>query len=251
MKAEQEDTTQLFDRYRLRLKALDAERQRLMQAHYAEAVPLDLLKSEQQRITDEMTYLKSALAASRATSDQLEATVREATTRARNCSGAYKESGPRGRRLMNQAFWKQVWVTEDGVVAWEFNEPFATLLRAHKVPEPILVEEYEPSEVDNQYEADREPGTYYRRSPGRWAGASIVPCSKENTLAERVGFEPTVTCATHDFQSRPGVFPALVRRVKVLVTGLWPSAGVRPCQPACVGLVVNLVVKISPATGRG
>jgi site-specific DNA recombinase len=204
MKAEQHDTAQLYDRYRLRLKSLDAERQRLMQAHYAEAVPLDLLKSEQQRITDEMVYLQSALAASTATGDQLEATVRQATALARNCYGSYLQAGPRERRLMNQAFFKKVWVKEDGVVAWEFNEPFATLLRAHKVPEPVVVEEYETDELDDEYEADREPGAYYRRSPGRWTGASICVVSKANNLAEGVGFEPTVPREEHNgFRDRP------------------------------------------------
>ena len=76
----------------------------------------------------------------------------QAVARARNCHGAYGEAGPRVRRLMSQAFFKKVWVKEEGVVAWEFNEPFATLLRAHRVPEPVVVETCESSEVDDRFE---------------------------------------------------------------------------------------------------
>ncbi len=43
------------------------------------------------------------------------------------CHAAYLAATPRVRRLMNQAFFKRVLVTEEGVVGWEYNEPFATL----------------------------------------------------------------------------------------------------------------------------
>ena len=35
---------------------------------------------------------------------------------------------------MNQAFFKRVLVTEQGVVGWEYNEPFATLMQAGCCP---------------------------------------------------------------------------------------------------------------------
>ena len=104
---------------------------------------------------------------------------------------------------MNQAFFKKIWVTEDGVVGWEYNQPFAVLMGAHQAPEPILVVEYQPTartEADDLFEAEHDR-PHYRRSPGRWARASYCQGLNQNNLAERVGFEPTVTCATHDFQS--------------------------------------------------
>ncbi len=104
---------------------------------------------------------------------------------------------------MNQAFFKKVWVSEDGVVGWQYNRPFAALMRAHQASEPILVESYEATA---QIEADEAFGAksgrpHYRRSPGRWARASCCQGSNQNNLAERVGFEPTVSFPTHDFQS--------------------------------------------------
>jgi hypothetical protein len=40
---------------------------------------------------------------------------------------------------MNQAFFKRVWVTEDGVVGYEFSEPVASLMKAHGIM-PVLAE---------------------------------------------------------------------------------------------------------------
>ncbi len=82
----------------------------------------------------------------------------------------------------------------DGVTGWEYNEPFATLMRAHRAPEPRLVVEYQTStqtEADEAFEASSHRA-HYRRSPGRWVRAFYCRGLNKNNLAERVGFEPTV-----------------------------------------------------------
>jgi site-specific DNA recombinase len=200
----QRETAHQLDHYRNRLKSLEAERQKLLQAHYADAIPLALLKTEQDRISDEVSFIESQLEGTTASSARLKTTANRAVARARNCHAAYLEAGPRERRIMNRAFFEAIWVTEEGVVGWEYNEPFATLLRAHRASEPRLLIRYTPtkqSQADDAFEAENGSGTCYRRSPGRWAGAYFSKGSKTNDLAERVGFEPTVGFPTHDFQS--------------------------------------------------
>lgn len=54
------------------------------------------------------------------------------------------EADARDRHLMNQAFFNKVWVTGDGVVGWDYNQPFAMLMEAHgavvtKLPPTALV----------------------------------------------------------------------------------------------------------------
>ena len=174
-----------------RLRQLEDERGKLMQAHYAGAIPLDLLKSEQERITSEMATVKGRLAAAQASLDRAQATVDHAVREAEDCHRAYLESTPHGRRLMNQAFFNRVLVTEEGVVGWEYNEPFTTLMEAHGAPV-------------TKREAERKTGqasalgrrSYERKRPGRGAGALELAffgaSSKPTHLAEEVGFEPTV-----------------------------------------------------------
>jgi hypothetical protein len=178
---------------RNRLKAVEAEQVKLMQAHYADAIPLELLKTEQARLGAERGQLEAALRVSLADDQRLRANAEAAVKLLQNCHQAYRRMGGRERRLMNQAFFEKVWVTEDGIVAWEYAEPFATLMRRHGASEPHVIVEYKSSlqsEADDGLETDlnRE---ITRRSPGRWARAYLSPCLKQNNLAEREGFEPS------------------------------------------------------------
>ena len=45
------------------LRKLEGERKKLLDAHYADAIPLDLLKSEQNRIVAEVAAIEGRLAA--------------------------------------------------------------------------------------------------------------------------------------------------------------------------------------------
>ena len=184
-----------------RLKQLEAERTKLMQAHYAGAVPLDLLKSEQQRITDEMATVKGLLAAAEASVERVHEVAVTAAKEAENCHQAYLKAGDHERRLMNQAFFQRVLVTEDGVVKWEYQEPFATLMELHGAPtvsSPELTTEAntDPGETtEGSAHAHRRTRGYERKRPDRGAGALATAflgvSSKETHLAEGVGFEPT------------------------------------------------------------
>jgi hypothetical protein len=64
------------------------------------------------------------------------ANVGKATALAMNCHKAYRSGSDATRRLMNQAIFNKIWVIEDGVVGWEYNEPFKLLLTLHDRPAP-------------------------------------------------------------------------------------------------------------------
>ena len=67
-----------------------------------------------------------------------------------------------------RAYRKKVWVTEDGVVGWEYNEPFATLLRAHGAPEFHLIVQHEAdgrTEAQDGFEPEDDAATYHRGKP--------------------------------------------------------------------------------------
>jgi len=54
------------ERQQKRIELLTSERRKLLQAHYADALPLDLLKSEQKRISDELEAAERLLHAAEA-----------------------------------------------------------------------------------------------------------------------------------------------------------------------------------------
>jgi hypothetical protein len=182
--------------YADRLARLEDERTKLLHAHYAGAVPLDQLKVEQERITQEMATAASRLKTSLASTEQVQGVIDKAVAWATDCHRAYLDSTPEGRRLMNQAFFKRILVTEDGVVSWEYNEPFAILMRSHGAPESVA----EPVATEEAVRRVIESQPLASKSPGSFARASFCRGSKADHLAEGVGFEPTGTRSPTAFQ---------------------------------------------------
>ncbi|MFH5227301.1 recombinase family protein [Antrihabitans spumae] len=107
-------------------KRLLAERTRLLQAHYAGAIPLDLLKSEQDRIARSLVTVEERLTTASIEVDEIETNLQVALTYATNCYRGYLAAGNHVRRLYNQAFFERIYVDEDQVRI-ELNEPFKTL----------------------------------------------------------------------------------------------------------------------------
>jgi site-specific DNA recombinase len=107
---------------------LEAERYKLLEGHYAGAIPLDLLKSEQQRITHELEQVARRSADLTTEAKTVEANLGKALALAANWHGAYLQAGPADRRQLNQVIFEKLYVTQDYDVRHTFNEPFALLL---------------------------------------------------------------------------------------------------------------------------
>lgn len=111
-----------------RQRRLLRERERVLQAHYADAVPLDLLRNEQKRIATELTDIAARLDVT----DRHEAIINfnlERTLRlATNVGAVYEESDPKERRLLNQAFFNRILVFDGSSVTAELAEPYDLLL---------------------------------------------------------------------------------------------------------------------------
>lgn len=92
---------------------LTAQRQKLFEAIYSGAAPMDLIAIEQQRITDQLTAIETSLT--------------RALDLARDCHAAYLAADPLLRRFFNQAFFTHLMIDEEGVHS-EYAEPSDTLL---------------------------------------------------------------------------------------------------------------------------
>lgn len=103
------------------------ERNQLLQAHYAGAVPLDLLKTEQTRISRQLASIESSLSSAITESDRVELRLRSALDYAINCGETYVRALPQHRRALNQAFFTHIYACDDEIRV-ELAEPFATLL---------------------------------------------------------------------------------------------------------------------------
>lgn len=115
-------------RQQQRATHLEAERDKLLQAFYAGALPLDLLKREQDRISRELTV---AAGYSQAADDRLRyalGTLEDALALAQDCYRAYCLAEPQLRRQFNQVFFTQLLVTDDETVDGQLANPFRLLL---------------------------------------------------------------------------------------------------------------------------
>lgn len=96
---------------------LQDERSKLLTAHYAGAVPLDLLKTEMVRLTSETADAEHIIADAKAAAKDLEVVLNQALLIASNCAIAYlsTDTTPGIRRQFNQGLFKALYVNIDGI----------------------------------------------------------------------------------------------------------------------------------------
>ncbi len=101
---------------RRRHTVLKNEQAALMKAHYAGAVPLDILKSEMDRITREVDAAEHQIAVSEQALDQLDEQLERALEVARLCHEQYAGAVAAERRLLNQGLFEKLFIGVDGLV---------------------------------------------------------------------------------------------------------------------------------------
>lgn len=106
---------------------LEREQERVLQAHYADAIPLDLLKKEQDRIAYALRENARQVDKYTANLDAVEGSMRPALDLLEDCPKAYQLAPDHIRKLMNQVFFEHILVFNDGGTKAEMLEPFATI----------------------------------------------------------------------------------------------------------------------------
>lgn len=157
---------------RRRILDLEAERRKLLQAHLAGAVPLDLLREEQDRIGAELANAGAALANMEVDWTTIEANLDNAIQLTTNLQAAYQQCKPESRRKLIRALFKSIDVDTDHLGS-QLADPFAALLA-------------------DDLAASIQRATKNHGTPNRDRGL------KEDTLVEAMGLEPT----TYGLQSR-------------------------------------------------
>jgi hypothetical protein len=94
--------------------ALLGERTKLLAAHYADAIPIDLLKLEQDRIARSLEIVSEQLSLLTTDQTSLLDNLDAILNLLQNCDDAYRLASPSTRRLMNQAFADRIFIDEAG-----------------------------------------------------------------------------------------------------------------------------------------
>ena len=179
----------------------NAQGKKLLDAHCAGAIPIGLVKIEQERIASQLSRIEHQLSAADANFQEARQLLADTLDLTRDCHAAYMEADDNMRRLFKQAFFSKIYIDEDEAihersVKVDYNQPFDDLLSR-------LV----PAHVHRSLEANNRSAKQTSRPDTRTGGDAISRGSVEgqgcpqSTLVELRGIEPRSS----------GVDPGLLR----------------------------------------
>ena len=115
---------------------LENKRKKLLEAHYSDAIPLDLLKSEQQQLAKELGVIEHEIKMHDMTFEQISNNLKMTLDIVENCGEAYRNASDTVKKLMNQAIFEKLWIISNDEVDLEiefaFRPPFDKMLEPIK-----------------------------------------------------------------------------------------------------------------------
>ena len=103
---------------------LEGEQQKLLQAHYAGAIPLDLLKREQDRITASLETIEHRITAHHGHYAAARENLDDSLKLLSNAADIYEHADDANRRLINQVLFKAIYIDEDNDVRVGYRNPY-------------------------------------------------------------------------------------------------------------------------------
>lgn len=108
-------------------KRLQAESEKLLAAHFADAIDLETLKRHQDRIRTGLAEIDRKLEADHEQYTGQRKYLASAMKLLTYCAAMYKQSDDEAKRLANQAFFNKIYIGEDEQPTVELAEPFNAL----------------------------------------------------------------------------------------------------------------------------
>ncbi|WP_265447770.1 recombinase family protein [Flexivirga meconopsidis] len=158
---------------------LEAESDKLLAAHFADAIDLSTLKRHQDRIRAGLADVNQRLTEHDKHHTGGRAFLHDSLRLLTDAHRAYARSGDADRRLANQAFYARLDITDDEQLRPKLAEPFATIIRESS------------EEDDDDAGAGHERGG--RNDLREQPTSSDVACSRKTLLVGPAGLEPTTT----------------------------------------------------------
>ena len=117
-----------LERFKLQQDKLEREQRKLLQAHYADAIPLHLLKEEQDRIGKSLKKIVSTIESYQVEYAETSKNLNYVFELLDDCGFAYKLADDFQRRYFNQALFDKIRVYEDLTIEVDYTESFETIL---------------------------------------------------------------------------------------------------------------------------
>ncbi len=200
------DADQQRQRWTSQLEQNRDEERALLQAHYQQAVSLELLREEQTRIAKDRKRLERVLGAAQAEKEQFERALHNAIGQARQLYPTYEAAPDSLKGKLAHTFFSNIYLGNDGIMAVDLREPWPQLLnrniiaRLRAESDLDILDKLADKPTDAHEELPEIDVSGYERPCGQLAWESKNPrCRKTDggsnltLLAEGEGFEPSVT----------------------------------------------------------
>lgn len=151
---------------------LESESDKLLTAHFADAIDLDTLKRHQDRIRAGLADVNRRLAEHSEHHTGGRAFLHDSLRLLTDAHRAYQHSGDADRRIANQAFYTRLDITDDEQLRPHLAEPFATIFR----------------------EAAHTGGEEGKEAKREHPASFDVACSRKTLWVDLRGLEPLTPC---------------------------------------------------------
>ncbi len=213
LESHHEDTARTSRSLTRQQQRLHDERTKLLQAHYADAIPLDLMKTEQARITSELERIEQRLADTAGTIDVQKRTLTSALDLLEHCDQLYEQASDADRKILNQAFFDRIWVYNDHI-----DGSLDDFLRLLTHPDLLTL-------LDN-------PAVPTTGSPSQSTASDTSPTARTTPSAV---FHASHGTGTVDPESQTTNKPPFLGNGGLKETNLVPPAGLEPATSGLEG----------------
>ncbi len=136
---------------RRRIQTIKDKQTKLLEAHLADAVPLDVLKRQQERLSADLADAEGVLESTHQTVDNLDEALASALSLIRRLASAYRLAEPAIRRGFNQAIYKAIYLDDEDNISGEFTDEFKAMFPIEDIVATPPLSESAKQNPDHQY----------------------------------------------------------------------------------------------------
>ena len=93
---------------------IERKQQKLLEAHLNDAIPLELMKRQQQSLAKQLAAVEYEIRARNASFEEIVSNLSLVMDLLEDCGRTYRNANDNIKRLMNQAIFERIWIEEDG-----------------------------------------------------------------------------------------------------------------------------------------
>ena len=107
---------------------VEHKQQKLLEAHFSDAIPITLLKREQQSLSKQLASIEHEINLRNTTFDEAINNLSLAFDLIEDCGMTYRNANDTIKKLMNRAIFNKIWIHADGTVSAELTDIYKNIL---------------------------------------------------------------------------------------------------------------------------